>query len=192
MNKSVYAKTMENILKHLGIKLVTTERRRNYLLSEPKYHRTKFFIKNLLAVEMRKTQILMNKLVYLVLSILDLSKTVTNEFWYDYINSKYGEKARLSYMDTDRFIVYIKTDDIYKDVAEDNKTRFDASNYELDVPLPKEKNKKVIGTMKDELVVNIMKEFVGLRAKAYSYLIDDSNEDKKAKSTKKHVTKRIL
>ena len=192
MNKSVYAKTMENILKHLGIKLVTTERRRNYLLSEPKYHSTKFFIKNLLAVEMRKTQILMNKLVYLVLSILDLSKTVTNEFWYDYVNSKYGEKARLSYMDTDSFIVYIKTGDICKDVAEDNETRFDASNYELDGPLPKEKNKKVIGTMKDELVVNIMKEFVGLRAKAYSYLIDDNNEDKKAKSTKKHVTKRIL
>ena len=95
-------------------------------------------------------------------------------------------------MDTDRFIVYIKTDDIYKDIAEDNETRFDASNYELDVPLPKEKNKKVTGTMKDELVVNIMKEFVGLRAKAYSYLIDDSNEDKKAKSTKKHVTKIIL
>ena len=79
---------------------------------------------------MRKTQILMNKPVYLGLSILDLSKTVIYEFWYDYVKPKYGENAKLCYMDTDSFIVHVKTDDIYKDIAEDVETRFDTSNYE--------------------------------------------------------------
>ena len=87
---------------------------------------------------MRKTQILMNKPVYLGLSILDLSKTVMYEFWYDYV--KYGENAKLCHMDTDSFIVYVETEDIIKDIAKDNETRFDTSNNELDRPLPKSSN----------------------------------------------------
>ena len=83
MNNAVFAKTMENVRRHRNITLVTTERRRNYLVSEPNYHTTKFFTENLLATEMEKTQILMNKPVYLGLSILDLNKTVMYEFWYD-------------------------------------------------------------------------------------------------------------
>ena len=98
---------------------------------------------------MRKTQILMNKPVYLGLSILDLSKTVMYEFWYDYVKPKYGENAKLCYMDTDSFIVHVKTDDIYKDIAEDVETIFDTSNFEIDRPLPIGKNKKVIGLMKN-------------------------------------------
>ena len=93
-------------------------------------------------------------------------------------------------MDTDSFILYTKTDDIYKDILEDFETRFDSSNYDLecnsiDRPFPKGKTKKVIGLMKDELGRKIMTKFVGLRAKTYSYLIDDSSEDEKAKCTKK-------
>ena len=83
----------------------------------------------------------MNKPVYLRLSILELSKILMYEFWYDYVKPKYGEKVKLCYMDTDSFIVYIKADDIYKDIAEDVKTRFDTLNYELDRPLPNGKNK---------------------------------------------------
>ena len=86
-------------------------------------------------------------------------------------------------MDTGSFTVYIKTDDIYKDIAEDVETRFDTSNYELDKLLPKGKNKKVFGLMKYELSGKIMTKFVGLRAKIYSYLIDDGSDDKKAKGT---------
>ena len=93
------------------------------------------------------------------------------EFWYDYVKLKCGEKAKSCYMDTDSFIVYIKTDDIYKDIAEDVETRFDNSNYELDKPLPKGENKKVIGVIKDESGGKIMTKFVGLRAKTYGYLI---------------------
>ena len=99
------------------------------------------------------------------------------EFWYNYVKPKHGEKAKLCYMDTNGFIVYIKTDDIYKDIPEDVETIFDTSNYELDRPLPKEKNKKVIGLIKDELDQKIMIKCVGLRAKTYSYLKDDGSED---------------
>ena len=93
------------------------------------------------------------------------------EFGYDCAIPKYCEKLRLCYMDTDSFIEYIKTDDIYKDIAEDVESRFDTSNYELGKPLPKGKNQRVIGLMKDELGEKIMKKVVGLRVKTYSYLI---------------------
>ena len=94
VNNSVFEITIENMRKHRNIKLVTTERRRDYLVSEPNYHSTKFFTENLLAIEMRKFQILMNKPVYLGSSILDLSKTAMYEFWYDYVKLKYGENAK--------------------------------------------------------------------------------------------------
>ena len=112
------------------------------------------------------------------------------EFWYDYAKPKYGEKAKLCYVDTEGFFVYIKTDDIYKGIAEVVETRFDTSNYELNRSLRKWKTKKVIGLMKDLLGGKILTKFVGLREQTYSYLIDDNSEDKKAQSTKKCVMKK--
>ena len=106
------------------------------------------------------------------------------EFWYDYLKLKYDKKAKLCYMDTDSFIVHVEPEDIYKDIAEDVETGFDASDYELDRPLPKGKNEKLIGLMRDELGGKIMTKFVELRAKTYSDLIDDGSEAKKAKGTK--------
>ena len=88
-------------------------------------------------------------------------------------------------MDTDSFTVYIKTNDIYKDIAEDVEISFDTSNNQLDRPLPKGKNKKLIGLMKDELGGKIMPGFVRLRAQTYSYLIHDDSEDK-VKNKKVH------
>ena len=118
MNNAVFeTKLWKNVGKHRNIKLVTTERRRNYLVPE------NFFTKNLLSIEMTKTQILMNKSVYSGSSILDLSKTVMYEFWYHYVKPKYHESAKLCYIDTDSFIVHVKTDDIYRDIAEDIGTR---------------------------------------------------------------------
>ena len=107
MNNAVFGKTMQNVRKHRNIKLVATERKRSYLVSEPNYHTTKFFTENLSAIEMKKTQITMNKPVYLGLSILDLSKTVMYEFRYDYVKPNYGENAKFCYMDRDSFIVHI-------------------------------------------------------------------------------------
>ena len=105
----------------------------------------------------------MNKPVYVGLSILELSQIVMYEFWYDYVKPKYGEKAKLCYMGTDSFIVYIKTEGIYADISKDVKARFDTSNYELERPLSKGKRKKLIGLMEDKLGEKIMKEFAALR-----------------------------
>ena len=100
---------MENVRKRRDIKLVTTEKRSNYLVSEPNYHTTKNLTEHLLAIEMeKKTETLMNKSVCLGLSMPELSKILMYDFIYDYLKPKYGKKAKLHYMDTGSFIVYIK------------------------------------------------------------------------------------
>ena len=119
MNNSVFQKTMENVRKQRDIKLVTTNEKRNKLVSEPNYHTTKSFSENLLVIEIKKTKVKMNKPVYLGMSILDISKTLMYEFWYDYIKLKYGDRAKLCYMDTDSFIIHIITEDFYEDIADD-------------------------------------------------------------------------
>ena len=111
MNNSVWGKTMEIVRKHRDIKLVATDERRNKLVSEPNYHTTKHFSENLLAIEMKKTKVKMNKPIYLGMSILDISKMY--EFWYEYINPKYKKKAKLCYMDTDSFVINIFTEDFF-------------------------------------------------------------------------------
>ena len=192
MNNAVFCKTMENMRKHRDIKLVTTEKRRNYLVSKLNVYTTKFFTKNVLVTEMKKTQITMNKPVYLGLSILDIIKTKIYDFWYDYIKPKYGDKSKLCYIDTDTFIVLIKTEDIYKDISEDVEKRFGTSNYEVGRPLPMGKDKNAIGLIKDVLGRQIIKKIVGFYPKTYSYLKDNNDEFKKAKDTKKSVVKRKL
>ena len=141
---------------------------------------------------MKKTKVKMNKPINLGLSILEISKILMYEFCYNYMKPKYGDNVKLCCMDTDRFIMHIKTADFYKDIADDVEKRFDTSNYEVDRPLATGKNKKVIGLMEDELGGKIMTEYVALRPKTYSYLTDDCEEDKKAKRTKKCVIKRRL
>ena len=167
MNNSVFGKTMENVRKHRDIKLVTTDKRGNQLVSEPNYHTTKLCSENLLAIEMKKTKLKMNKPVYLGLSVLEISKTLMYEFWFDYMEPKYGDNRNLCYMDTDSFIMHIKKEDFYKDIANDVEKRFDTSNYEVNIPLPTGKNKNVIGLMKDELGGKIMTEFFASRPKTY-------------------------
>ena len=139
------------------------------------------FTKKLFAMKMRKTQILMNKYVSLGLSILYLRKMY--EFWYGYIKSKHGENVKLLY-NTGNFVVHVKTSDIYKDIADNVETSFDTTNFELDRPLPKEINPKVIESMKDELAGEILKEFVGLSVKTDSYLKDNNDDDKNRKIQK--------
>ena len=129
MNNPVFGKTMENGRKHRDIKLVTIGKKKNYLVSESNYHITNFFTENALATEMKTIEILMNKPVHLGFPILELGKILMHEFWFDYVKPKHGEKAELCYMDTDSFIVQIKTDDIYKGIVEDVETRFDTSTY---------------------------------------------------------------
>ena len=146
MNNAVFRKTMENVRKHRDIKLVTTDKRRNQLASEPNYRATKYFSENLMAIEMKKTKVKMGKPIYLGMSILNVSKTLMYEFWYDYIKPKYQDKAKLCDMDTDSFIIHIRTKDFYEDIANDVEKWFDTSNYDEDdkKPLPIGENKKAI------------------------------------------------
>ena len=192
MNNAVFGKTMENIRKHRDIKLVTTNKKRNKLVSEPNYHTINYISEDLSIIEMNKTKVKMNKPIYLGLPILDISKILMYKFWYDYMKLKYGNRVKLCYMDTDSSIMSIKTNDFYKDIANDFEKGFDTSNYECNKPLPTGKNKKVMGLMKDELAGKIITEFVTLRPKTYSYLTDDGKKDKKAKGTKKCIIKRMI
>ena len=106
MNNAVFGKTMENVRKHKDIKLVTTDKKRNKLASEPNYYTTKYFSGNFMAIEMKKTRVKMNKPTCLGMTILDISKTLMYKFWYDYIKLKYQDKAKLCYTDTDSFIIH--------------------------------------------------------------------------------------
>ena len=120
MNNSVFLKTMENVRNHRHIKLVTSDKRRKRLVSEPNYHSHKNFLEHLMAIKM-------NKPIYLSVSILDISETLTYEFWYDYIKPKYGDRAKLCYTDTDSFFIHIITEDLFEDIADDVDGRFDTS-----------------------------------------------------------------
>ena len=129
--------------------MVTTDKRRNKLVSEPNYHAIKWFSENLVAIEMRKTKVKMNKPIYVGMAILDISKIAMYKFWNDYMKPKYENKMKLCYTDTDSLVIFVKTKDFYGDIADDVKKRFDTSNSVVDRPLPiTEKNKMVVGLMK--------------------------------------------
>ena len=148
MNNAVFGKTMGNFRKHRDIKLVATKGKRNYLVSEPNYHTTKFFTEHLSATEMKKKEILMNQTVNLVVSILELSNILFYKFWYNYVKRKCVEKVKLLYVNTDSFSVYIKTEDVYKDITEFYTSSYELECNSIDRSLPKGKIKKLIGLMK--------------------------------------------
>ena len=125
MNNAVLGKTMENIRKHRDIKLVTTDKERSKLVSEPNYHTINLISEDLSIIEMKKTKVKMNKPIYLGLSILEISKTLMYEFWYDYMKPKYDNNVKLCYMDTDSFIMNKKMNVFYEDTANDVENRSD-------------------------------------------------------------------
>ena len=191
MNNSVFGKTMENIRNRVDVKLVNTEEKLRKLVAKPNLKGPpKIFSENLVSVHMKKTSLTMNKPVYLGMCILDLSKTIMYDFHYQYIKSKYGDKTKLLFSDTDSLMYEIQTEDFYKDISGDVKNRFDTSNYPENHPsgILTGINKKVLGKMKDEAGGKIIKEFVGLRAKLYSYkMYEGEKEIKKCKGIKKQV-----
>ena len=189
MNNSVFGKTMENIRNRVNVKLVNTQERLKKLSAKPNYKSCKIFNENLISVHMKKTSLTMNKPVYLGMCILDLSKTIMYDFHYNYIKPKYGAKAKLLFTDTDSFMYEIETEDFYKDISKDVKDRFDTSDYPENHPsgIPTGINKKVLGMFKDEAAGKRIKEFVGLRAKLYSFIMEDGKENKRCKGVKKQV-----
>ena len=196
MNKSVFGKTMENISKRVDVKLVSDKniKKAEKLVAKPNFKHCNIFSENLIALHMKRTELTYNKPVYLGMCILDLSKTLMYEFHYNYIKQKYGDKAKLLFTDTDSLMYEIKTEDFYKDISKDVKDRFDTSDYPPNHPsgLPSGFNKKVIGMFKDEAMGMIIDEFVGLRAKSYSYKMFEGKETKKCKGIKKSVVKNSI
>ena len=194
MNNSVFGKTMENIRNRVDVKLVNTQEKLRKLVGKPNYKSQEIYSENLVSVHMKKVKLTMNKPVYLGMSILDLSKTLMYDFHYDYIKKKYGYKAETVFTDTDSFMYLIETEDFYKDISEDVKDWFDTSDYPENHPsgIPTGKNKKVLGMFKDEAAGKIIKEFVGLRSKLYSYIMDDGGETKKCKGIKRNVVENSI
>ena len=194
MNNAVFGKTMENIRNRVNVKLTNTEEQFKKLVAKPNYESRKIFNENLVSVHMKKTSLTMNKPVYLGMCILDLSKNLMFNFHYKYIKPKYGSKAKLLFTDTDSFLYEIQTEDFYKDISGDVKNRFDTSNYPEGHPsgIPTGINKKVLGMFKDEAAGKNIKEFVGLRAKLYSYKMEEGKENKKCKGIKKAVVAKSI
>ena len=194
MNNSVFGKTMENIRNRVNVKLVDSGEQFKKLTSKPNYNSCKIFNENLVSVHMKKTSLTMNKPVYLGMSILELSKIIMFDFHYKYIKPKYGNKAKLLFTDTDSLLYEIETEDFYKDISGDVKDRFDTSEYPKNHPsgIPTGANKKVLGMFKDEEGGKILKEFVGLRAKLYSYKMDEGKEKKRCKGIKKAVVEKSI
>ena len=195
MNNSVFGKTMENIRNRVDVKLVNTKEKLRKLVAKPNLRSPpKIFSENLVSVHMRKTSLTMNKPIYLGMCILELSKIIMFDFHYNYIKSKYADKAKLLFTDTDSLMYEIQTEDFYKDISGDVKDKFDTSDYPENHPsgIPTGENKKVLGMMKDEVAGKIIKEFVGLRSKLYSFVMDDGGETKKCKGIKKQVVERSI
>ena len=194
MNNSVFGKTMENIRNRVDVKLVNNIEKLKKLAAKPNFKIPKIFSENLIAVHMKKTSLTMNKPVYLGMCILDLSKTIMFDFHYNYIKPKYGNKAKLLFTDTDSLMYEIQTKDFYNDISGDVRDRFDTSDYPENHPsgIPTGINKKVLGMFKDEAAGKNIKEFVGLRAKLYSYKMEEGEENKRCKGVKKQVVENTI
>ena len=195
MNNAVYGKTMENVRKHVNIKLVTKWEGRygsEALISKPNFHSRSIFSENLVAVELRKTEILFNKPIYVGLSVLDISKTLIYDFHYDYMLRKYANSCKLMYTDTDSLIYQVKCMNIYSDMKQDIH-KFDTSDYlpnnVFGIP---QANKKIVGLMKDECSGQIVTEFVGLRSKMYSIRVNGQDFVKKAKGIRAGIVDKTI
>ena len=202
MNNPAFGKMIKNVRKQREIKLVVTEQRRKKLVSKPNYKSCVAFSDYLLAIEIRKTRIYLDKPIMVGQAILDKSKELMYHFYYDYLKPKYKENVKLMYMDRDRFVLEIETCDFFEEIKDDLKEWFDTSGYDTNMILSneyaevREINKKRIGMMKDELGKGYMTEFVALSPKVYAFeetRLDNSLvEHKKTKGTKKKVTKKSL
>jgi hypothetical protein len=216
MNNAVFGKTMENVRKYRNMQFVTSEEKAKKLAGKANFKRFSIISDTLVLVEMGKTTIHFKKPIFDGFSILDVSKTIMYDFNYNYIKVKYpGEKSVLFFTDTDSFGYKIETEDIYKDMLDDHE-RFDFSGYPDNHPCfssltpdqvkhMKQKNKKVLGKFKDELAGFSMREFIGIRSKVYSFIVQPEQEEefenfkqennmctKKLKGVQKRIVKKNI
>ena len=164
---------MEKIEKRVHVRLVTNKKRAVKLASKPNFIRRTIFDENLIAIHMKRIKSEYKKPIYLLMCILDLSKTLMYEFHYDYVRNKYSDRAKLLFTDTDSLAYEIKTEDFYADIANDVESKFDTSEFDKDHPAINKEgfkvgvNNKVLGMFKDEAKGVQIEEFIGLRPKLY-------------------------
>ena len=188
MNNSVFGKTMENLCKRVDVRLVTNEKKLDKLTSKPTYVSSKIFNENLMAGHKVKKTLTLNRLAYVGMCILDLSKMLMYNFHYNYIKKKYNNRARLLFTDTDSLTYEIEAEDIYKDFWND-KDMFGDIDCPESSPYYCNVNKKIIGKFKDKTCGIPITEFIGLKSKMYSYVKDNEKGGRTAKGIKKNVIK---
>ena len=195
MNNSAFGKTMEDVTKRKEVHLVTSWKGRygaESWISKPNSHACTIFNENLVDIEMDKLEVIMDKPIYIGMSVLDISKTVLYEFHYELAKSKMGTNCKLLYTDTDSLLYEIKCPDIYE-IVKENIKRFDTSDYPpqnpYKIPLV---NKKVPGLMKDECNGRIVTEFIGLRSKMYCVGIENNKFVRKANGVKSNVMQNTI
>ena len=151
MNNSVFGKTMENLRKRVHVKLVRSheEDKLKRLIASPAFARANIFDDDLAAIQVHKSNLVLNRPVYVGMSILDLSKHLMYDFYYNQLKAQDGESCHLLYTDTGSLLLEIETEDVYKDMVQ-NQTLYDTSDYHQDLPLYSSANKKVLGKLKDE------------------------------------------
>ena len=195
MINAVYGKTMECERKRCDVKLVCRWENRygaEARIAQPNFHSCSIFDENLVAIQLKRTIIPIQKPIYVGLCVLDLSKTLVYDFHYSYMKKRVGDKCKLLYTDTDSLIYEVQDLDMYE-IMKTDIHKFDTSDYDpnnrYQMPLV---NKKVLGLMKDECNGQIMEEFIGLRSKMYSILIEGGATIKKAKGVKTSIVKKSI
>ena len=187
----VFGKTFENVRKRVNVRLFRSTEKERIIkyVAKPTFAQQVIFNPDLVGIQNHKEKVLLNKPIYVGMSVLDLSKHLMFDFYYNTLKARYGENVRLLYTDTDSLIVKVDTEDIYADMSL-NADLYDTSNYPADHPLYSDENKKIIGKFKDELGGKVMTEFIGIRPKMYSYVGEESG--KRAKGVKKSVLRKTI
>lgn len=190
LNNAIFGKTCENVEKRIEVKLFTDPKKFVNMASRPYFKNFEIFTNELVACEMRKTQVKYNRPMIVGMCILDLSKVLMYDFHYNTIGKQYGSNAQLCFTDTDSLTYHIKTEDYYADMKQ-HLDLYDTSDYPKEHPCYSAANKKIIGKFKDETNSKPIYEFCGLRAKMYSILKDEEHSKATAKGIKKNVIKRL-
>ena len=182
---------MENVRKRVNVKLLRSDEEERIIkyVAKPTFAQQVIFNEHLVGIQNHKEKVLLNKPIYVGMSVLDISKHLMYDFYYNTLKARYGDNVRLLYTDTDSLIVKVDTEDIYADMKK-NLDEYDTSNYSPGHPLYSDENKKVIGKYKDELGGQLLTEFIGIRPKMYSYVGEESG--KRAKGVKKSVLKNSI
>ena len=192
MNNSVFGKTMENLRNRVDVKIVRAHEANKIrkLVSDTSFHSFELFSHDMAGIHMKKKRLVLNKPVYTGMTILEDSKNLMYDFYYNQMKARYGPKCELIYTDTDSLLLDIQTDDIYQDIK-DQSWLYDTSNYPKEHPLYNATNKKVLGKMKDECGGEPIEEVIAVRSKMYSVKLIKKNI-KKAKGVKKNVIEREI